>query len=109
MFFSVAVGEGVGSIGRSSGAASDGHSSREQLADQGFSLDDAHVTMLTLERDYPEWFAAHENTLAEPILCDRQDLLNALATAPNPFLGGMIYQSLVMRAQMAFLSGREDL
>ncbi len=108
MFANVAMGEGVGVASRQAGVASLGHSLKKPLTEQGFSLEDAHLTMLTLERDYPEWFALHENTLAEPVLCERQELLNALASAPNTFLAGMIYQSLVMRAQMSFLSGRED-
>ncbi len=110
MFANVVMGEGVGvgAASRPAGVASHGHDLSKALVDQGFSLDDAHLTMLTLEGDYPEWFAIHENTLAEPILCDRKELLDALASAPNTFLAGMIYQALVMRAQMSFLSGRED-
>lgn len=108
MFANVVMGEGLGVASRPVGMASHGHDLGKALVDQGFSLDDAHLTMLTLEGDYPEWFALHENTLAEPILCERQDLLDALASAPNTFLAGMIYQALSMRTQMAFLSGRED-
>lgn len=75
----------------------------------GFTLEDAHLTMLLLEKDHPAWFAAHENNLVDPLLCERKDLLDALASAPNPFIAGMIYNALVMRTQMAAFSGRPDL
>lgn len=74
----------------------------------GFSLGDAHVMMLVLEESHPEWFAAHENVLGDVLLSSREDLLAALASAPDPFLAGMAYLALVMRTQLAQITGRPD-
>lgn len=76
-----------------------------EVQDAGFTPDDAHLTMLTLERDYPEWFAQHENSL-DPISSTRQELLDAMASAPSPFIGGFIYNALIMRTQIAQITGR---
>ena len=75
-----------------------------------FSPDDAHVMMLVFESEHPDWFAEHENILGDPLLASRSDLLAAMASAPSPFLAGMVYQALTMRIQLAQITGRpEDL
>lgn len=79
------------------------------LSGEGFSPEDAHVMMLVLEDEFPDWFAEHENPLGDALLCPREDLLVAMATAPNPFLAGMTYMALVMRTQVAQMTGRPDI
>lgn len=79
------------------------------LSGEGFCPDDAHVMMLVLEEEFPDWFAEHENVLGDALLCSRDDLLVAMATAPNPFLSGMVYMALVMRTQVAQITGRPDI
>lgn len=75
---------------------------------EGFSQDDAHVMMLVLEQQHPEWFSTYENVLGDVLLGARDELVSALASAPDPFLAGMTYMALVMRIQLAQVTGRKD-
>lgn len=77
------------------------------IGDQ-FSPDDAHVMMLVFESEYPGWFAEHENILGDPLLASREELQAALSSAPSPFMAGMVYQALVMRIQLAQITGRAE-
>jgi hypothetical protein len=60
--------------------------------------------LFALEQRYPEWFA--ELDVNDPCTCTRPALMELIETAPAPFLQGMLYGQLMMRIQLAAITGR---
>ncbi len=62
------------------------------------SLADIHANMAQLEQQHPEWF--HAMDCLDPCADPAHALLAAMARAPDPFLGGMVYGFLVLRTRL---------
>lgn len=54
--------------------------------------------MTNLELEFPTWF--HSMDRLDPCASSTTDLHAALAQAPHPFLGGMLYGMLVVRTRV---------
>lgn len=64
------------------------------------------ATMNEMREEYPDWFAEYEDAGVD-LVADRAQIESLLATAPTPFLKGMIYGKLAMRLQISNLTERE--
>lgn len=76
------------------------------LISSAFTLDDAHAYLARLEVSFPEWFQRCDSTLSHSLSCERSELLEAMASAPDPFLKGMLYAAHLTSLQIEQVTGR---
>lgn len=76
----------------------------EATNDDFVSADGYAEFMASLESSYPAWF--DELAQAEASFADREEMARLMVTAPHPFLVGMLYGKLLMKMEIAAITGR---
>lgn len=71
-----------------------------------FLLEDAHELLARIEQDHPSWFLVFDSICSHPLSHERGEILEAMASAPHPFLKGILYGSYIMSLQIEQVTGR---
>jgi hypothetical protein len=69
------------------------------------SIFDCISEMQELANSHPDWYADYEDAQAD-IGCDRDVLSQLLETAPTPFASGVVFGKILLRQQVASVTGR---
>ena len=76
------------------------------LIHAAFTMEDAHAHLTKLEAKFPDWFQKCDRILSHPLSSERHDLIDAMASAPDFFLKGILYGAYFSSLEIEQVTGR---